>query len=105
MISSSDDMFCLLLELRPGKGSLLDDGETKGAAVRCYVREFDVETAIVRVKEALKEQRLELVAVRWCVAIDEFDWEFPDDEDAQACITEAETEGSVVFSEFHAWIE
>lgn len=95
--------YCAFIEVVPLTGCSLSPSEVAGAVVRCYVRAQNAQHAESRCRADLEAERFSVVAVEWCVAIDETEWENPDDEDhVQYVRVASETDGAV-FGEFHSW--
>ncbi len=100
----TDMVLCALVEVTPLEGcTMLDPGETAGAAVRCYTLAESELDARARINSQLASDRFNLESCDWCVAVDSVEWDNPDSETGKALEEEARTTKGVVYDTFHAW--
>jgi hypothetical protein len=95
--------YVALVEVVPEPGCALDPSEVAGAIVRCYVASESEDAALAAVKRQLESDRFRVVEVEWCVNGRQTEWENPGDEDAEACMVEAEQSDEVIYGRFDAW--
>ena len=98
-----DKVFVALVEVSPLHGSFLDPLSVGGAAVRCYVLAPNEDVAMVKLNDALIENRLQHEETVWCVDSAAVEWDNPDSASGRALVEDAKASGKVIFSEFHAW--
>ena len=96
-------IYVALVEVEPRPGCELCPADTKGGFARCYTPAADAATAETMITKELEGQKLHVVQVDWCEAADGTEWENPEDEDAAACIQEAEATGEVVIGRLDTW--
>lgn len=96
-------VYCCLIEIQPLDGCELDPSETAGAAVRCYIPAADIDNAIECLKIELREMKIKLVEIEWCVDYNHTEWENSTNEDEENYVVEARDSGKIVFDSFHTW--
>ena len=96
-------VYCSLIEIQPLDDCELNPAEIAGAAVRCYIPAASEELAIQLLKTKLRDMKMRIVEMEWCVDYDNTEWENSDNDDEYEFVAYARDTGDVVFGSFHTW--